>query len=71
MIDVYWPGLTRLYDSEVQAGAVLLTKEQAHALVVAAEGGLRECGYEPAFDARVRTAIRVLCFTFGLEDSDG
>jgi hypothetical protein len=39
--EMYWPGPMRLYDPEVDAGAVLLTGEQARGLVYAYEEAMK------------------------------
>ena len=67
--EVYWPGPTRLYDEDVDAGAVLMTGEQARALVAACEAAISEglvIGHQKRW---ATTACNILRFTFGIDMS--
>jgi hypothetical protein len=61
-----WPGPTRLYDPEVDAGAVLLTGEQARAVVLAIADALTNGGHDEATRQRMVSAAEVLNHTFRL-----
>jgi hypothetical protein len=63
---VPWPGPTRLYDPEVDAGAVLLTGEQARALVLAVAHALAHGDHDQVTKSRLVSATEVLNHTFGL-----
>ena len=65
--EVYWPGPTRLYDPDVDAGAVLMTGEQARALIEACEAAISEglvIGHKKRW---ATTASNILRFTFGID----
>ena len=65
--EVYWPGPTRLYDEDVDCGAVLLTGEQARALLRVCEEAIsdgRVLGHEKRFATIACNTIR---FVFGVE----
>jgi hypothetical protein len=76
---IYWPGLTRLYDKQVDCGAVLMVGEQAKALVEVARLGLEAAGTcdkmltLPLVDdldrARVEAVLGAICFTFGIKEN--
>ena len=61
---VWWPGPTRLYDAEVDCGAVLLTGEQARSIVMAVE---RNCDLDA--DDRLWSAIQSIRATFRVDDA--
>lgn len=62
--EVYWPGPTRLYDADVDAGAVLMTGEMARALIRAGEAAISE-GLVIGHDKRhATTALNILRFGF-------
>lgn len=62
----FWPGPTRLYDADVDAGAVLLTGEQARALVLAVAHALAQGDHDQVARSRMVAATEVLNHTFGL-----
>jgi len=61
-----WPGPTRLYDPDVDAGAVLLTGEQARAIVLAVAHALAHGDHDQATRSRMISATEVLNHTFRL-----
>ena len=61
-----WPGPTRLYDPDVDAGAVLLTGEQARAIMLAIADALTHGGHDEATRQRMVSAAEVLNHTFRL-----
>jgi hypothetical protein len=68
----YWPGPMRLYDADVDAGAVLLCGEHAKALVLAVADALRSGDHDDATRRHMVTAVGILNTTFrlGIGDSD-
>lgn len=62
----YWPGPTRLYDPDVDAGAVLFTGEQARALVRACAAAISEGLVHDK--TLVNTACNILKFGFNMEE---
>ena len=63
-----WPGPTRLYDPEVDAGAVLLTGEQARAVIAVLGAALDKFGTPPDSVGRpLSAAIAALTTTFGID----
>jgi len=66
-----WPGPTRLYDPDVDCGAVLLTGEQARALVAAVALVFESRGAPPESVGRhLFPAIEAINVTFGLGIGD-
>lgn len=61
-----WPGPTRLYDPDVDAGAVLLTGEQAKVLAIAVADSLAHGNNNEARRLQMISAIKVLNHTFRL-----
>ena len=62
-----WPGPTRLYDPQVDAGAVLLTGEQARALVATVGAALEIIGGPPkSVERHLFAAVEALNVTFGM-----
>lgn len=65
--EVFWPGPTRLYDEDVDCGAVLLTGSQARALLRVCEEALSE-GRVIGHDKRWATsACNLMRWAFGVE----
>lgn len=63
-----WPGPTRLYDPDVDAGAVMLLGEQARALVTAAVMALEYTGHPPEpIAGHLAAAIHAVAETFGIQ----
>jgi len=62
----YWPGPTRLYDDDVDAGAVLMCGEHARALAIAVADSLRHGGHDAVMRHRMVTAVGILNETFRL-----
>jgi hypothetical protein len=65
---VWWPGPTRFYDADVDCGAVLLTGEQARALVRVVEE------HYDLFDqsnesGRLWSALQTIRATFRIDDA--
>lgn len=69
--EVFWPGPTRLYDEEVDCGAVMMTGEQARALVAACEAALAEglvIGHQKRF---AQIAANIIRFGFDIHTGKG
>lgn len=66
--NAYWPGPTRLYDPEVDVGAVLLTSNHAAILVKVVADALRLAEYSPRQRHAMATAAATIIETFGLGD---
>ena len=66
----FWPGPMRLYDSDVDAGAVLLCGEHARAIVLAVADSLRHGKHDDVTRGRMVTAVAVLNETFRLGIGD-
>lgn len=62
----FWPGPMRLYDADVDAGAVLLCGDQARAIVLAVADSLRHGKHDAATQSRMVTAVGILNETFRL-----
>lgn len=62
----FWPGPTRLYDADVDAGAVLMCGEHARALVLAVADALRHGDHDEVMRDRMVTAVGILNATFRL-----
>jgi hypothetical protein len=71
-VGYYWPGPMRLYDADVDAGAVLLCGEHARALALAVADALRHGGHDDVTKDRMVTAVGILNETFrlGIGDAD-
>jgi len=71
----YWPGPTRLYDKQVDCGAVLLLGNQARALVEAVEIAsmvlvdTAELPGDEALLGAMASAANILRFNFGIKES--
>lgn len=61
---VWWPGPTRLYDAEVDCGAVPLSGKQARSIVMAIE---RNCDLDD--DPCLWSAIQAIRATFRVDDA--
>ena len=59
--------LMSAYDEEIDVGAVVLTGEQARALVVAVADAIRHGGHDPIVARRMVLAVEALNDVFGLE----
>lgn len=68
----FWPGPTRLYDPDVDAGAVLLCGEHARALALAVADALRHGRHDEVTRGRMIAAVGILNETFrlGIGDED-
>lgn len=64
--DFYWPGPTRLYDSDVGCGAVLLTIEQAYSVALAIGEAIRSGEFEETTTRRMVQALSIIDHTFRL-----
>ncbi len=66
--------LTSAYDSQIDAGSVVLTGEQARALVVAVADSIRHgrAGGDEILTARMLAAVEALNYVFqiGIEEVD-
>jgi hypothetical protein len=69
-VGYYWPGPMRLYDADVDAGAVLLCGEHARALVLAVGDALRQGKHDDATKRHMVTAVGILNTTFRLGIGD-
>lgn len=69
-VGYHWPGPMRLYDSDVDAGAVLLCGEHARAIVLAVADSLRHGKHDDVTRGRMVTAVAVLNETFRLGIGD-